>query len=294
MIAQLFNRVGNAVFPSEGRLQANFPWSWMKAGGTYLIANLWFALGSFVVPVVVMLALMAVSMASPQAADVIMPVISNRDGVPSTTFLTWMMLLSFVSGFGLEVLYIRKACRRAGTSLSEVTALSLNSLKGSNPLVTAWRVTWRVALTYGLWLLVAMAISPLLPAGHQDTVDFAKTLSGGNLLLFGVMAAVFAPVFEELVFRGFLFQGLRANFRQGRAGKLLGSGRAADFAAMIVSSAVFALMHMQWNPTTILMLFLLGCFHAELYRRSGSLYCSMMLHAVNNGLQVLLLVYGLQ
>ncbi len=266
----------------------------MKAGSTYLIANLYFALGSFVVPMVVMMALLGAAMISPEAGQVILPVIATKDGVANPTFLTWMMVISFLSGFGLEVLYIHRTFRKAGTSLSGVMALNFNSVRGKNAFHTAWKVAWRVLFTYGLWLALAAALSLLLPQGHQDTVEFANTLSGGNFVLFALIATVAAPIFEELVFRGFLFQGLRANFRQGRVGRLLGSTNMADFAAVIVSSAVFSLMHMQWNPTTILMLFLLGCFHAELYRRTGSLYCSMLLHALNNGLQVLLLVYGMQ
>lgn len=279
------------MFNPTVRLAPNFPWNWSGFGVTSLLAIVSFLFGTVVLPLGMVMGLTFVSAVSPDAAAVIQPFMVNADGTPTTQFQTWMMVVSFLGGFGLASLFIRGAMRRAGTTMTEVMGLHFRAIAGSNPLITAWSAIWRVVATYGVWIIIAIVLSQFVPAGHQDTVEFAKSLSGWDLFRFAIMAAVAAPIFEEIVFRGFLFQGLRTNLRRGI---FANRGGMADFVAVVVSSAVFSLAHMQFNPTTMLMLFLLGCLHAELYRRSGSLYCSMMLHAVNNGLQVLLLVLAMQ
>lgn len=291
MFAATLGRVRDFVFRPKVRLEPKFPFSWGKFASASLIALLWFMLGTVVIPAGIAIGLTVIAAASPDASAVIQPFMTNPDGTPTTQFATWMMVLSFFGGFGLATLSIGRGFRRAGTSLSEVMALNFKAIAGSNPLVTALGAIGRVLGTYGLWIIIAIVLSQFVPPGHQDTVEFAQKLSGWDLLRFALMAAVAAPIFEEIVFRGFLFQGLRSNLRKGALSNRVGL---ADFAAVIISSAIFSLAHMQFNPTTMLMLFLLGCLHAELYRRTGSLYCSMMLHAVNNGLQVLLLVFAMQ
>src|SRR5262249_15162111 len=112
-------------------------------------------------------------------------------------------------------------------------------------------------------------------------------LTGMALLVYALIASVGAPLFEELVFRGFLFNMLRSSLRGKNAMRLLRSGTVADVTAIAASSAVFAVSHQQFHPTTLVLLFTLGCVHAELYRRSGSLPLSMLLHLTNNGLVML-------
>ena len=84
---------------------------------------------------------------------------------------------------------------------------------------------------------------------------------------------VAAPVVEELLFRGLMFGALRT-----RLGVLP--------SALIVGVA-FGLVHVGGSPVAFLLpLALLGTMLCLLYHRTGSLYPSMAVHAVNNSLAV--------
>lgn len=97
---------------------------------------------------------------------------------------------------------------------------------------------------------------------------------------FFFVAAVMAPLMEEIFFRGFLFKG----FRQKYGWK----------AALIVSSVIFGASHLQlaaFIPT-----FLLGCVLAYVYHRSNSLFPGMILHFLINswGLCAAFTLYNLR
>jgi membrane protease YdiL (CAAX protease family) len=95
--------------------------------------------------------------------------------------------------------------------------------------------------------------------------------STGGVALFVVIAVVMAPFFEEVFFRGFLFRGFADSW-----GWALGA---------VVSAAVFGLAHLQLD--VFVPLFALGLALAWVYKRTGSLWTCIALHALFNGLSVL-------
>ncbi len=86
-----------------------------------------------------------------------------------------------------------------------------------------------------------------------------------------VVAAILAPIVEEIVFRGFLFAGLRQRYHLG--------------VAAVVSGAIFGGIHLQ--PFAFPVLFLLGVLLALLYDRTGSLWAPILMHFCINALAVL-------
>lgn len=78
---------------------------------------------------------------------------------------------------------------------------------------------------------------------------------------------VFAPIFEELAFRGLLYATLRR--------------RLAFFPAAIISTSVFALAH-GYSLVGFISVFWSGFLWAWVYERTGSLIPGIMAHAVNN------------
>ncbi len=109
----------------------------------------------------------------------------------------------------------------------------------------------------------------------------AEALAGGFnrwelLLAFGV-ASIGAPIVEELIFRGFLYQALRRGFG-ARWGILV--------SALIFASAHSGFYH--YGP-----IFVLGVLFAWLYERTGQLWAPMLAHFLHNSLQLILfLSYG--
>jgi uncharacterized protein len=83
---------------------------------------------------------------------------------------------------------------------------------------------------------------------------------------FFLVGAVFAPLVEEIFFRGFLFQG----FRQ-RYGWQIG---------MLLSSAIFAAAHL--DPVALIPTFILGNVLAYVYHRSNSVWPGILLHFLVN------------
>ncbi|RME41243.1 MAG: CPBP family intramembrane metalloprotease [Caldilineae bacterium] len=101
---------------------------------------------------------------------------------------------------------------------------------------------------------------------QMDLTPVFAELSEPWLLLVG--GAVVAPVAEEIFFRGFVFGGLRPRYGWRKAA--------------VVSAALFALLHL--TPTAILPIFLLGLIFAYLYQMSGSLWPSILMHMLTNGI----------
>ncbi|KOC89537.1 CPBP family intramembrane glutamic endopeptidase [Winslowiella iniecta] len=99
------------------------------------------------------------------------------------------------------------------------------------------------------------------------------------ILLFS--AVILAPIFEEILFRGFLLQGM-----------LLWLPK-SPLACMILTSILFALLHTQYvhlQTMIMLMLFSLLLCYARL--KSGSLILPIFLHMLNNLVALLPALYA--
>ena len=86
-----------------------------------------------------------------------------------------------------------------------------------------------------------------------------------------------APFCEELIFRGFL---LNAFLQWGSVARQLG---------IVVTSVVFAILHMQYQaPSTFIWLFTFSALLCVIRMSSGSLLMPMLLHMLNNVLALCL------
>jgi hypothetical protein len=86
-----------------------------------------------------------------------------------------------------------------------------------------------------------------------------------TMLWLGALAVIAAPIFEEFVFRGLIFGGLRRSL--GTAG------------AVLASAAIFAIVH---PPASVVPVFVLGLCTALVYARTRMLAASMITHALYN------------
>ena len=153
---------------------------------------------------------------------------------------------------------------------------------------SGWRdlVAWRpwsplrgAGYFWGLIVLVILyslgadaAIAHLYPK-FQDLVHMPKETKW--VVLFVILAAVFAPVTEELLFRGWLYTGLR---------RVIGIP-----AGILVTAALFALAHWESTHLYALAVFPVGLALGYIRERSGSIKATMTFHAVYNGIASVLL-----
>jgi len=130
-----------------------------------------------------------------------------------------------------------------------------------------------------LSLLLGWLFGGSLSDASHPLQEGLRSSSAGGIVIWYLVAAVVAPVLEEILFRGGLYRGLR-----GATGYSLWESMVVS---ALLSSLVFAAIH----PQGILFVPILGalamsfCLVREL---RGSLVAPMVGHALNNGLFVTL------
>ncbi|MGI6145620.1 MAG: CPBP family intramembrane metalloprotease [Clostridia bacterium] len=107
-----------------------------------------------------------------------------------------------------------------------------------------------------------------------DVFNTAKTRWEQFLCLF--IAAVAAPLSEELYFRGFLYPAI---------GKITGK-----LPAVIITSIFFSMLH--FDLIRFIPIVIAGIWLNMLYIKTGSLYTSIMAHSVWNTIMILLLFFS--
>lgn len=190
-----------------------------------------------------------------------------------------VLTLSFGAGFGSAALFLSRCFKANGLSMVDSMAINLKSMEGSFGRALGMACLGLAGVIFLNWLVSLLP----LPAPDSPAGNMAVKFSGLAFLVFAFSALVFAPIFEEILFRGYLMSACRVGFSQGRVFRLLGNNsRVADWAAIVVSSAIFAAAHM--TLTGFPPLFATGLVLAVLYKKSGSLIPSMLLHFLVNSL----------
>ena len=152
--------------------------------------------------------------------------------------------LTFLNGFGLRI-----------------TRDNVGRLVGAALAVVA-------AGLWGEWVM-GWAAESLNVSNHwtewfdQDLIWGASPVLAVSLLEY----VIFAPLFEELAFRGLLFAMLRRRF--------------AFLPAALISAGLFALAH-GYSPIGFISVFWSGFLWAWIYERTGSLIPGIVAHATNN------------
>lgn len=135
------------------------------------------------------------------------------------------------------------------------------------------------ALAFAAVMAVAMLLSPVLRHAEppqKELLDLLAHLRGPLAVALAFLTvAVAAPVFEELLFRGFLMPWLGSRL-EARFGP-----RRGWFLALAITAVTFGAMHMQpWGlPTLSTLGFVLGLA----YLRTGNLATSILVHGLWNG-----------
>jgi membrane protease YdiL (CAAX protease family) len=134
--------------------------------------------------------------------------------------------------------------------------------------------------TRAFWWVVPAGLGGVYAAGvvhdiivhpKQQEIVNAFPHTGIGIVMFTLVAVVLAPLFEEVLFRGFLFRGLANSF--------------GWVWAALLSGAIFGAAHMQLD--VFLPLAALGFVLAWAYHKTGSLWTNITMHALFNTIAVL-------
>ncbi len=144
------------------------------------------------------------------------------------------------------------------------------------PSVSAGAIGLGVGVTgfIGVNLLIAGIISITGPTeGPDQQLLEDATLGGASTVLTLVVAVVMAPVIEETIFRGVLFQALRS--------------RIGLWPGALISGLAFAAVHLEVTQLAYSAgLAALGMFFAWVFHRFGSLLVPILAHAAFNAVSL--------
>lgn len=115
---------------------------------------------------------------------------------------------------------------------------------------------------------------------QEQEIGFDRVVGSSDMLLAFVSLVVVPPIVEEVLFRGFLFTGLRSKL--------------GFVATALIVSALFALPHMFASSNGLLWIaaidtFVLSLVLCYLREKTGALWAAIVLHAIKNSLAYLFL-----
>ncbi|NLO04496.1 MAG: CPBP family intramembrane metalloprotease [candidate division WS1 bacterium] len=177
-----------------------------------------------------------------------------------------LMALQYVlvSGVTIGVLLYRARARAS----NPLRVLGVR-LRGALKLVGTGVVGYSVFLTLLVVLaLVAGSMFGGMALGQTTEEVIGSAETPGEIAIYFVLVAVLAPIFEELIFRGYVYGGLRRIFTPRQA--------------MLLGGAVFAAVHL--NAEAFLIITLIGIMLCYLYERTRSLLPAIIAHGIHNAL----------
>lgn len=128
---------------------------------------------------------------------------------------------------------------------------------------------------YPALLLLSVLLSWILPASAETVEASFQFIDVQPVWLLVLVIALLPAVGEELLFRGFFYNSIK--------------GKCRPIAAMLIVSAVFGLYHM--SLIKFFSTSLLGLILVLVAQQTGSIFCSMLIHFLNNAIAVFLMKY---
>ena len=125
--------------------------------------------------------------------------------------------------------------------------------------------------TYILANVVISIVNRLFPNIATQYSVYESFFNFENIWLSILVMALLPAVFEEVLFRGVIFNSFNQTY-----GKTIG---------VLISALIFGIYHMNWIQGVFA--FILGLMLAYVYIKSGSLYVPIILHFINNLIAVL-------
>ncbi|KAM1397098.1 hypothetical protein ACFX2I_014713 [Malus domestica] len=239
-----------------------------------------------------------------EAADAVSRAIGSRWSVPWSAetilqvMLLWVAAFCFIGSWMVPFAahmagFSRESLTNRGQALFSLVTDVTEGLVGITiicrclsrfcPLPPDWfkfslKGTWQLDVALGCLMFplvnrlsqLNLSLLPLLPSTPVTISSVEQAIMARDpvaMAMYAVVVSVCAPMWEEILFRGFLLPSLTKYM--------------PVWSAVLVSSVVFALAH--WNVQRILPLIFLGVVMGVVFARSRNLLPSMLLHSLWNG-----------
>ena len=166
-------------------------------------------------------------------------------------------IIAYTAAAGLTLAFIKI---RGGAGIAEYLGLK--------------RINWKTALSVALITAAFLSLSALVnfyfhtDEGDTKTLTEIYNTSVWPALLW-ITVVVFAPLFEEGLFRGFLFEGFRRS-RLGITGTIL------------ITSLVWTALHAGYSVASLGAIFIFGLVLGAVRYKTGSLWTTILMHAFYN------------
>jgi membrane protease YdiL (CAAX protease family) len=203
-------------------------------------------------------AALASAVAGAAMLALLFPDLSTIDVMKDARLFAWLSLAAVIG----ELVVLYGAAKLAGWSAREYLGLVMPSRR-ELIFSLAVIVALVVVIDTVTWLLGRDVVTPF----QVDIYRSARETGSWLPLLIAVVVG--APLAEEIMFRGFLFRGWARTPRQ-------------VWPAIIVISALWALMHTQYNWFGIGQIFIIGLVLGWLRWASGSTLLVILLHGLVN------------
>lgn len=129
-------------------------------------------------------------------------------------------------------------------------------------------------ISYFVVLIMASVLIPSLNTDQAQNIGFDNLQGNAGLIMAFISLVILPPLWEETLFRGFLFSSFRAKYRLRWS--------------ILFTSLIFGIAHLEIGNGTPLVwvaaidTLVLSCFLCYLREKTGSLWAPMILHAGKN------------
>ena len=183
-----------------------------------------------------------------------------------------------------------KRRRKAGENKKDVvTDKSDSSVRNSLGLrgMPTWVDIGLAPVGFIVYLLIAAGLTalftcfPWFDAEEVQEVGFSIYVAGLDRIIAFITLVVVAPIAEEIIFRGWLYDKMRTRLSEHVSEKL------SVGLSIFLVSLLFGIVHLQWNVgVNVFALSIVLCGLREI---TGTIYSGILLHMLKNGIAFYLL-----
>lgn len=213
----------------------------------------------------------------------------NGTVISYTMLLTFIVLLASIYGVVKWRIYCTQK-KRTQNQQVYATHLELHQTTRHKYTVADYlaiqpflpRIALAVLSLWVIFLIISESITYLLDKNPSAFVDSLYFTAEPKWLLILVMVII-VPIYEEFVFRGVIWSALREQL-VGKRGVLLAS---------VVTSLLFAIIHLQYDYYEMSVIFILALLFSYARYKSGSIIVPIIIHIINNGMAMWQYLYVL-